>query len=416
MIWFKKKIDSKGNNNSHFSNNNLKPQFTIFEKQPNLQYFDSACVTLKPKQVVSKLQQYYEEYPACSGRSAHKLAQRVNNELDLSREKIKKFLNINSKTGEIVFTKNATEAINLISYALEEYLQEKCVVITDKEHNSNYLPWLRLQERGNVRVIVIKCEKYAQIEFNELEEVLKENNVGLVSMFHASNVDGSIMDMKKVVKLSHKYNSLVLSDSCQMSGHKKIDVKELGVDFLATSVHKMYGPSGVGLLYINKSHLDIMNPFIIGGDTVNDVHETSYELLDLPNRFEAGLQDYAGMISTGAAIDFLDKNLSLIEQNTKKCLEMFFDELEEYEKDGKIEILSSKNDNCGVFTFIPKTISSKELGVILSEQNICIRTGNFCVHNWFNTYKKDFAIRFSISAINTPEDVREVCKIVKNFL
>ncbi|MFT4244548.1 MAG: aminotransferase class V-fold PLP-dependent enzyme [Candidatus Woesearchaeota archaeon] len=422
MIWFKKN-KSKENNNSHFSGCNdnntigsLKSQFPIFKKQSNLQYFDSACVTLKPKQVISKLQEYYEEYPACSGRSAHKPAQRVNQELDKSREKIRKFFNINSKTGEIVFTKNATEAINLISYALEEYLQEKCVVITDKEHNSNYLPWLRLQERGNVRVIVIKCEKYAQIDFEELENVLKNDDVGLVSMFHASNVDGSIIDMKRVVELSHKYESLVLSDSCQMTGHKKVDITSLGVDFLATSVHKMYGPSGVGLLYINKAHLEKMNPFIIGGDTVNDVRETTYELLNLPNRFEAGLQDYAGMIATGAAINFLHTNLSQIEKQTQECIDTFFDEFVELEEEGKIEILSSKENNCGVFTFIPKSISAKELGVILSEQDVCIRAGNFCVHNWFNTYNKEFAVRFSISAVNSPDDVREVCELVKNFL
>ena len=422
MIWFKKN-KLKENNNSHFSNNDdntinsLKSKFPIFEKQPNLQYFDSACVTLKPKQVISKLQEYYEEYPACSGRSAHKLAQRVNEEIDTSREKIRKYFNINSKMGEIVFTKNATEAINLISYALEEYLQGKCVVITDKEHNSNYLPWLRLQERSNVKLIVVKCEKHALIDVEELESVLKNNDVGLVSMFHASNVDGSIIDMKKIVELSHAYNSLVLSDACQITGHKKVNIKSLGVDFLATSVHKMYGPSGVGLLYINSSHLDKMNPFIIGGDTVNDVHETTYEFLDLPNRFEAGLQNYAGMIATGAAIDFLNTNLPIIEEQTQKCIDTFFDELEELEEKDKIEILSSKENNCGVFTFILKgSMSAKELAVILSEQDICIRAGNFCVHNWFNTYKKDFAIRFSISAVNTPEDVKKVCSIVKNFL
>ncbi|MDA3855633.1 MAG: aminotransferase class V-fold PLP-dependent enzyme [Candidatus Woesearchaeota archaeon] len=387
----------------------FKSDFEIYKSNQNLIYFDSACVTLKPKCVVDKICEYYNEYPVCSGRSTHFLGIQAQNEVDQARKRIQKFFGAKNKE-EVIFTRNTTEAINIVASSFN-FEKDKYILITDKEHNSNFLPWVRLEEQKKTKLKIIETN-CKDLDLKEFEKFMKKNKVQLVAINYISNVDGNINPVEKIIQIAHKYNSLVLLDAAQAAGHIKIDVRKLDVDFMCISGHKMLGPSGIGVLYAKKEILENMNPNLIGGDTVSDVNYPKYSYLPLPNKFEAGLQNYSGMVGLGEATIYLNKNFKELHNRVKENLNYLFKEL----KDLPIDIISKKENNCGIFTFIPNNLDSIELSLILDEFKICTRAGAFCVHNWFNKYKKQHAIRISLNIYNTKEDCIKLVGVLKNIV
>ncbi|MFH1234294.1 MAG: aminotransferase class V-fold PLP-dependent enzyme, partial [Candidatus Diapherotrites archaeon] len=248
-------------------------------------YFDNACMTLRPRQVVKAMEDYYFNYPSCPGRSLHSFGNRASEEMENARKKISRFIGSGSEK-EIVFTRNTTEAINLVAKSLD-FGKRNAVVTSDREHNSNLVPWQQARGQG-IELRIVPSTKEEEFDLDAFREKM-DSRVRLVSIAHTSNLDGYIFPVKEIIKIAHDSGALVLLDGAQSASHSAVSVKKLGCDFFAFSAHKMLGPSGMGCLYGKSELLAGMKPFISGGSTVaNTTYETT-EFLEAPDKFEAGL-------------------------------------------------------------------------------------------------------------------------------
>ncbi len=372
-------------------------------------YFDSACMSLRPRQVINKILEYYEQYPACAGRSTHHLASRVNREVELARQEVAKF--IGAKKEEIIFTKNTTEGLNLVINSLG-LKQGDVVLITDREHNSNLVPLLNLKQKRGIVIKVVGSEEDGSIDLNHYAELVK--NAKLVSMVYTSNLDGYTIPAQEIIKLAHKAGALVLLDAAQAAPHKEIDVRKLDVDFLAFSGHKMCGPSGIGVLYGKKKLLEQLNPFLLGGDTVESTTYESFKLLPVPEKFEAGLQHYAGIIGLGEACRYLNKiGLKNIEKHEIELANYLKKQLAEIKG---IKVIH-KDVEGGLVSFYHEKIDYHDIALMLDEiAKICVRSGQFCVHSWFNAHKVKGAVRASFYLYNTKDEVDVFVKALKQIV
>ena len=369
-------------------------------------YFDNACNTLVPEQVIRTITEYYTDFPACGDRSRHRFAQEVNDRIGGnsdrgikgSRTSIKEFINAKSEK-EIVFTLNTSHGINLVALGLR-FKPGDTVITTDKEHNSNLIPWLRLQKLGRIKTDHVNTDQDGLLDLDALEGKLKGGSVRLVSMGYTSNLTGYTIPAKEVTSLAHRYGARVLLDAAQTVPHQTVDVQELDVDFLAFSMHKMCGPRGVGVLFGKEELLgkeeheedeseDVILPAMLGGETINDTTYDGYTLLPPPKRFEVGLQDYAGEIAAGAAVQYLRKvgmeNIGAQEHILNGYLSRKL--LERYGDAGWFRILGPKDVACrgGILTFEVKRPNAFGIADELSERSdVMIRDGFFCVHSYLN--------------------------------
>jgi len=386
----------------------IRKDFQILGKELNgkpIIYLDSACVTLKPKQVIDVLNKYYNEFPACGGRSSHKLGKKVTEEVEKSRDIIKYFIGA-KRTNEIIFTKNTTEGINLILNSID--LKQGDIILTsDKEHNSILLPVQLLKDKG----IMHNIFKFGDI--NDFKSKLNKN-VKLIVTAHISNLDGTINPLEEIINLAHKNNSLILVDAAQSISHVKINVKKMDIDFLAFSGHKIVGPSGTGVLYGKYDLLNKLKPFVFGGGSVKDSTYENYIIEDIPQRFEAGLQDYAGIIGLGEAINYFQGlGIENIENHIENLNRIITQELIKI----GVDILGEEDykKRRGIVSFNIKGIHNKEIAEILNQNNIFIRAGMHCVHSWFNSNKLDGSARISLSIYNTEEDCKKVIEEIKRI-
>jgi cysteine desulfurase/selenocysteine lyase len=367
-------------------------------------YFDNACMTLRPTQVVKAMNDYYENYPACGGRSIHKFGLKVTKLCDEAREKIRRLIGA-ERNDEIIFTKNTTEAINLVANSLD-LKRGDTVLTTDFEHNSNLVPWLVLSERIGTKHVAVKSNEDTTFNMSEFEKAMNRS-VKLVSMVHTSNLCGVTIPARGIIKAAHENGALAMLDGAQSTPHFKIDVTDLDVDFFAFSVHKMCGPSGIGVLYGKHDELEKLKPFITGGDTVSDTHYDSYTLLELPQRFEAGLQDYAGIIGAGAAADYLaNVGLGEIERHVTKLNQAMTEQLADVDK---LTLIGPRDPKLrrGIFSFNVEGMNPHDVAMILDEiANVMIRSGRHCVHSWFNAHKLEGSARASLYFYNTLEEVK----------
>lgn len=388
--------------------------FPILET--DLIYFDNACMTLRPKQVIEAMNEYYYKFPACTGRSAHKLATKATNEFEGARDKLKKFLNA-SKSEEIIFTKNTTEAINLIANSFK-FEEASAVVTSDREHNSNLLPWQLLKKRKGIEHLICKLNESEEFDLEKFSELFSQNKVSLVSVVHCSNFDGYELPVEEIIKIAHENEAKVLLDAAQSAPHQKIDVKKLDADFLAFSGHKACGPSGIGVLYGKKDLLDELDFYMVGGSSVENSTYDSAEFVEVPQRFEAGLQDIAGVIGFGTACEYLQSvGLDKISEHEKELNEMLSNGLSEFDKVSLVGV-QDLSKCTGITSFNIEGQNPVDLCILLSEsRNICLRGGMHCAHSWFNARNLDGSIRASLYFYNTKEEVQtfleEIEKIAK---
>jgi cysteine desulfurase/selenocysteine lyase len=386
--------------------NKIREDFPVLKKLINGKppiYFDNACMTLRPRQVIDAMNDYYENYPACGERSVHKFGLRVTRECAEARDKIRRFIGA-EKTEEIIFTKNATEGMNLVANSVS--LKKGDVVLTtDHEHNSNLLPWLVLSERAGVKHIVVKSNNDTTFNMKSFEKAL-DQNVKLVSMVHVSNLDGVTVPAREIIKLAHEQNALVMLDGAQSAPHMKVNVKDLEVDFFAFSIHKMCGPSGVGVLYGRQDELEKLRSFITGGGTVSDTHYDSYKMFGLPERLEAGLQNYAGIIGSGAAAEYLMKiGMDEIERHENSLNSAITEHLSKIEKITFVGPRDPRLRGC-ILSFNVEGMNPHDVAMILDEiSNIMVRSGKHCVHSWFNAHGLEGSVRASLYLYNTLEEV-----------
>ncbi|MBU5557914.1 MAG: cysteine desulfurase [Candidatus Aenigmatarchaeota archaeon] len=392
----------------------IRQDFPILTKPKPPIYFDNACVTMKPVQVIQAINRYYNEFPACGGRSLHRLGRMVTEEVEKARAIVQKFFGAKNPK-EIIFTKNTTEGINLIANSLGLKAGDT-VLTTDKEHNSNLIPWQVLGKKG-VKHKILPSNPDNTFDLNGFENAM-DKSVKLVSMVHTSNLDGVSIPAEEVIKIAHDNGALVLLDAAQSAPHKEIDVRKLDVDFLACSGHKMLGPSGTGILYGKYHLLEQLSPFIVGGDTVIDTTYTTATMEKPPERFEAGLQDYAGIIGLAEATKYLSniglRNISAHEAELNKKI-----------TDGTRSIAGLKiigpvdpTLRSGIFSFNISGMDPHDIAMLLDRSaGIAIRSGAHCVHSWFNAHGMKGSARVSLYLYNTLSEcdifIESLTKIAK---
>ena len=365
-------------------------------------YLDNACQSLRPRPVIEAINQYYLKTSACSGRSMHKLAAEVTHEVDLARSAIAKYINA-PKKDEIVFTKNTTEGINLVANSIA-LTQGDVVLISDKEHNSNLIPWQTLVKKKGITLKIVPSKEDNTFDLQAYDGLL-EKKVKLVSFGQTSNLDGVSVPADEIIKRAHLNDSLVLLDAAQSAPHQKINVKALDVDFVAFSGHKMLGPSGMGVLYGKYSLLEQMEPFLVGGDTVLSSTYDTCQFLPPPEKFEAGLQDYAGIIGMGAAIKYLEGiGFEAIQSQERLLNEIITAEIKDMPK---LRILGPQDSKQrgGIISFYIEGIDSHRIALMLDQMaNIMVRSGQHCVHSWFNAHQIKGSVRVSLYFYNTQEE------------
>ena len=393
----------------------IRADFTIFnqEKGTTPIYFDSACMSLKPQQVVEAMNDYYLNYPACAGRSSHKLGDKVSKKVKETRQLVAQFINATNEN-EIIFTRNTTEGINLLANSLG-LVKEDIVLISDKEHNSNLIPWLVLRDKIGIVVKIIPSNEDGSFNLQNLSKLI--TGAKLISLVHASNLDGYTNPAKEIIAIAHQNNALVFLDAAQSIPHKKIDVRDLDVDFLAFSGHKMLGPTGTGVFYGKSELLDKLNPFMVGGDTVLSSTYEDYKFLPVPEKFEAGLQDYAGIIGLGEAIRYLNQfNFNDIKEHELKLNAYITAELQ---KIPQIKIIGPKDpkDRSGIIDFYIEKTDMHKFAIMFDEMaNISIRSGQHCVNSWFASKKIFNSARISLYLYNTMEEAETFVENLKKII
>jgi cysteine desulfurase / selenocysteine lyase len=369
--------------------------------KPNT-YFDNACQSLRPKVVIDAINKYYLKSSACSGRSMHHLAVEVTHDCDQARTSMAKFLNAARKE-EIVFTRNTTEGINLVSNSLD-FQKDDVVLISDKEHNSNLIPWQILAKKKGIILKIVPSQADNTFDLQAFEKQL-DKKVKLVSFGQTSNLDGVSIPTAEIIKKAHQNGSLVFLDAAQTAPHRRINVKALDVDFVAFSGHKMLGPSGTGVLYGKYKLLEQLEPFMVGGDTVLSSTYDSCQFLPPPEKFEAGLQDYAGIMGLGAAANYLmGIGFEAIEKQEQLLNEAITAEIKELPKLRMIGPGDPKQRG-GIISFYIEGVDSHRIALMLDQMaNIMVRSGQHCVHSWFNAHQLKGSVRASLYFYNTIEE------------
>jgi cysteine desulfurase/selenocysteine lyase len=396
--------------------NKIRQDFPILQRKINgkpIAYFDNACMTLKPKQVIEAMNDYYYNISACAGRSIHKLGSETTIKYEEAREKIQDFINA-KESSEIIFTKNTTESINLIARSFP-LTSGDVVLTTDKEHNSNLIPWHIQKKIRNIQHIVIPSKNDNSFDIERFEQMMNKK-VKLVSMVHTSNLDGCTIPAQEIIKIVHDYGALVLLDSAQSVPGKSVDVQYLDVDFLVFSIHKMLGPTGLGVLYGKHQLLDELPPFIVGGNTVEESAYDSSVLLPAPEKFEAGLQNYAGAIGAGAAVDYINGiGIENIEKHGYELNKFITDNLKDL---SDVEIVGPNNPKLrdSIVTLIFKNHDAHSVAMSLDDANIMCRSGVFCVHSWFKAHNIKDAVRISFYLYNTKEECKNLVEKIGELL
>ncbi len=384
----------------------IKKDFPLLDKKIKdkpIVYFDNACMSLKPRQVIEAMNEYYFDYPACTNRSSHRLGEIATKKVDEARKIIARFINAPSEKN-IIFVRNTTEAINLLANSLELNKGDQ-ILTTDKEHNSNLVPWQVLSQRKGVVHRIVRSKTDGTFDLDSYKEQVK--GVKIVSMIHTSNLDGTTIPAKEIIKIAHDNGALVILDCAQSAPHLPIDVRDLGVDFLAFSGHKILGPTGTGVLYGKYELLEQLQPFLVGGDTVEYSTYESHKMLLPPEKFEAGLQDYAGIIGLGEAIKYI--GAVGFEAIKKQELELNTYITNEITKINKIKIIGLVDPalRSGIINFYIPGVNMHQIALMLDEMaGIVIRSGQHCVHSWFNDKQIINSARVSLCFYNTIEEAK----------
>ena len=381
----------------------IRADFPVLNSEKPPVYLDSACMTLRPRQVIEKINEYYIEYPGCAGRSLHRISRAVTERCNGARENISKFFNAGLPE-EIIFTRNTTEAINLVSRCLG-LNRGDVVLTTDREHNSNLVPWIVLSERQGVMHKTVESNPDNTFDLERFEDMISRK-VKLVSMVHTSNLDGYTIPVKEIIKIAHDYGALVMLDGAQSAPHKKVDLKKLDVDLFACSGHKMLGPSGIGMLYGKSEILEKFDTYNVGGDTVIDTTYSSYKLTGLPERFEAGLQNYAGVLGFSAALDYLKSvgldNVSKHELELNRLMTEGVKDIDGLHLVGPLD----PAERSGIMSFCVDGVSPHDIVMLLDESSsVMMRSGAHCVHSWFNSRGINGSARASAYIYNTKDEI-----------
>jgi cysteine desulfurase/selenocysteine lyase len=388
----------------------IREDFPILKRKINgnktLVYLDNAATTQKPIIVINAILDYYMNYNSNIHRAVHQMAEEATLAFESTRQKVAKFINARL-TDEIIFTRNATEAINLVSYSWGRPNVNKndMIVITEMEHHSNIVPWQILAEEKGAIVEYVGVDNEGYLDMTAYEEIIQSNKVKLVSISHMSNVLGTIVPIERVIAKAHNKGIPVLVDGAQSVPHMPVDVQRMNCDFLVFSAHKMLGPTGVGVLYVKKEILDKMKPFIGGGDMIKEVHKHGTIYNDLPYRFEGGTPNIADVIGFGSAIDYLSKvGMDKVRQHEIDITSYAIKAVTDV-KGITLYGPSNPNHRGGVVSFNISDIHPHDLATIMNEQGVAIRSGHHCAQILMERLDVSAASRTSFYIYNTKEEV-----------
>jgi cysteine desulfurase/selenocysteine lyase len=371
-----------------------------------LVYLDNAATTQKPLAVINAINDYYTNYNSNIHRAVHQLAEEATMAYEETRKKIAKFINA-KHTDEIIFTRNTTEAINLVSYSWgrANVKKDDRVVITEIEHHSNIVPWQILTQEKGAKLEYIGVDDSGYLKMHEYEKYLASKKVKLVSVSQMSNVLGTIIPIEKIIKMSHERGIPVLVDGAQSVPHMPVDVQKMDCDFMAFSAHKMLGPTGVGVLYVKRDVLEKMPPFMGGGDMIKEVHKYETRYNDLPYKFEGGTPNIADVIGFSAAIDYLD-NIGM-DRVREHEIEITKYALDRISGTKGITLYGPPNakDRGGVVSFNIGDIHPHDLATIMNDHGVAIRSGHHCAQVLMERLDVAATSRASFYIYNTKDEV-----------
>ena len=392
---------------------NIRDSFPILDEKVNnhpLIYFDNGATTQKPQCVIDAINTYYTKENSNIHRGVHYLSQQATKSYEDARLLIKDYLNASSSQ-EIIFTKGTTDGINLVAYSLgDQFKSGDEIMISGMEHHSNIVPWQLLCERKGLKLIVVPILENGELNMYAFDKLLS-SKTKLIAITHVSNTLGTINPIKDIIKKGHDVGAKVLIDGAQSLQHFSIDLQELDCDFFVFSGHKVFGPTGIGVLYGKKEILDSMIPYQGGGDMIAKVsfEKTTYN--DLPFKFEAGTPNIVGGIALGAAINFMSSV-------DKLALAKHEDDLLEYAqsqliKINGLKIIGTASDKSSVVSFVVDNIHPFDIGTILDQLGIAVRTGHHCTQPLMDFYSIPGTVRASFSLYNTKKEIDIFIKALK---
>ncbi|MBL0107040.1 MAG: cysteine desulfurase [Ignavibacteria bacterium] len=399
----------------------LREQFPILNQSVNgkpLVYLDNAATNQKPLSVINSISNYYETINSNVHRGLHTLSERATEAYEGSREKVREFINAKS-TNEIVFVRGTTEGVNLVAstFGKVNVKEGDEIIVTEMEHHSNLVPWQNLCREKNAVLKYIPVNDEGELILDDLEKLITEKTK-FISVVYISNTLGTINPIKKIIETAHRHNVPVMLDAAQAAPHLKIDVQDLDCDFLAFSGHKIYGPTGIGVLYAKEKFLEEMPPYQFGGEMIKSVSYEQTVYNDLPYKFEAGTPNISGAISLGAAIDFINSTgLEVIADQEKKLFDYAMKRMNEM---GGIRFIGTAKEKASVISFLLEGIHPYDTGSILDNLGIAVRTGFHCTQPLIEQkYKLPGTVRASFAVYNTTEEIdifAEGLKKVKQML
>ncbi len=405
-----------------FDVNALRKEFPILNQKINgnpLVYLDNAATNQKPLQVINSISEYYKTINSNVHRGVHSLSGKATSVYEEAREKVKEFINAGS-VKEIIFTKGTTESVNLVASAFGESILKEGddVIISGMEHHSNMIPWQILCEKKNAVLKYIPVNDAGELMMDEFENMINEK-VKMISVVYVSNSLGTINSVKEIIDIAHRHNIPVMLDAAQAAPHFRIDVRYLDCDFFAFSGHKVYGPTGIGILYAKEKLLENMKPYQSGGEMIKTVTYDKTVFNELPYKFEAGTPNIEGAIGLGAAVDFVNglghENIALHES---ELLDYGNRKLEEL---GGIRFIGTAKDKAGVISFLVDGVHPYDTGTILDQMGIAVRTGFHCTQPLIEQrYNLPGTVRASFAVYNTRQEIDKLAeglfKVKKMFL
>lgn len=392
----------------------IREDFPIFKRKINDKrfiYLNNAATTQKPKQVIEAISDFYSNHHGSVHRGTNQLSFEASSAYDAARKKIAGF--IGAQENELVFTRNTTESLNLLAYSLcKGKLKEGDeVLVSQMEHHSNMVPWQQLGKKFGYKLKFIPVNKDGTLNTENLNELITKKT-RVVSVTQCSNVLGTFNDVKEIVKAAHDNESIAVVDGAQSVPHKKIDVKELGCDFLAFSGHKMLGPTGIGALYGKKESLEELEPFLYGGDMIAEVGFEKTVFAEIPSRFEAGTPNSAGAIGLGAAVSYIERiGMENVFSHELALSKHAFEKLGELDS---VTMYGPKPEKkAAVFSFNVKNIHPHDVGSVLDQFGIAIRTGHHCAQPLMRTLGITGSARMSAYIYNSKEDIDDAVEALK---
>lgn len=398
----------------HIDIEDIRSQFPVLHQEVNgkpLIYFDNAATSQKPRRVIEALSHYYEQDNSNIHRGVHALAERATNAYEKTRKNLAGFIHAN-ETEEVVFTKGTTDSINLVAqaYGRKFLTKDDAILITGMEHHSNIVPWQMLAQQTGASLLVAPITKEGEIIWEEFVSLFNDHNVKIVSTCYVSNTLGTINPVEDIITIAHEQGAVVMLDGAQACPHINIDVKKLDVDFLGFSGHKMYGPTGVGILYGKRRLLEKMDPYQGGGEMIKDVsfEKTTYN--DIPYKFEAGTPNIADVVAWNEAVNFMDDiGIERLAEHEQALLEYASAKLRTI--DGFDPLGTAKN-KASVISFNIDGIHPFDLGMFMDAGGVAIRTGHHCTQPIMDQFGLEGTARASFAVYNTFEEIDQFVEVL----